>query len=62
MKFIWSSYEIISYEYGHQICDTSAGCLRSIYPSLGMRQHFGDVIMDQWRHYQPAQLSDVTFN
>ena len=24
-------------------CETSAGCLRSIYPSLGMRQLFGDV-------------------
>ena len=26
-------------------CETSAGCLRSIYPSLGMRQLFGDVTM-----------------
>ena len=30
--------------------ETSAGCLRSIYPSLGMRQLFGDVTMGQWRH------------
>ena len=28
-------------------CETSAGCLRSIYPSLGMRQLFGDVTMGQ---------------
>ena len=29
-------------------------CLRSIYPSLGMRQFFGDVTMGQWRHnYDP---------
>ena len=28
----------------------NAGCLRSIYPSLGMRQLFGDVTMGQWRH------------
>ena len=25
-------------------------CLKSIYPSLGMRQLFGDVTMGQWRH------------
>ena len=31
-------------------CETSAGCLRSIYPSLGLRQLFGDVTMGQWRH------------
>ena len=31
-------------------CETSAGCLRSIYLSLGMRQLFGDVTMGQWRH------------
>ena len=30
--------------------ETRAGCLRSIYPSLGMRQLFGDVTMGQWRH------------
>ena len=30
-------------------CETSAGYLRSIYPSLGMRQ-LGDVTMGQWRH------------
>ena len=29
---------------------TSAGCLRLIYPSLGMRQLLGDVTMGQWRH------------
>ena len=33
-----------------QVSETSAGCLRSIYPSLGMRQLFGDVTMGQWRH------------
>ena len=31
-------------------CETSAGCLRSIYLSLGMRQLFDDVTMGQWRH------------
>ena len=34
------------------VSETSAGCLRSIYPSLGMRQLFGDVT---W-------ASDVTIN
>ena len=33
-----------------RVCETSTGCLRSIYPSLGMRQVFGDVTMGQWRH------------
>ena len=33
-----------------QVSETSAGCLRSIYPSLGMRQLCGDVTMGQWRH------------
>ena len=34
-------------------CETSAGCLRSIYPSLGMRQFW-------WRHNGPvtSQLTD----
>ena len=31
--------------------ETSAGGLRSIYPSLGMRQLFGGVTMVQWRHH-----------
>ena len=31
-------------------CKTNAGCLRSIYPSLGIRQLFGDITMAQWRH------------
>ena len=26
------------------------GCLRSIYPSLGMRQLFGDITRDKWHH------------
>ena len=39
----------VSYTLG---CETSAGCLRSIYPSLGMRQLFGDVTMG----------NDVTIN
>ena len=30
-----------------RVYKTSAGCLRSIYPSLGMRQLFGDVTMGQ---------------
>ena len=30
-----------------RVNETSAGCLRSIYPSLGMRQLFGDVTMGQ---------------
>ena len=38
---------VVSYT---RVCETSAGCLRSIYPSLGMRQLFGDVTMGQWRH------------
>ena len=33
-----------------RVNETSAGCLRSIYPSLGMGQLFGDVTMGQWRH------------
>ena len=33
-----------------RVYETSAGCLRSIYPRLGMRQLFGDVTMGQWRH------------
>ena len=33
-----------------QVFETGAGCLRSIYPSLGMRQLFGDVTVGQWRH------------
>ena len=37
-------------------CETSAGCLRSIYPSLGMRR---DVTMGRWRHNQPTELSDL---
>ena len=40
-------------------CETSTGCLRSIYPSLGMRQLFGDITMGQWRHNQLTQLSDL---
>ena len=36
----------------------SAGCLRSIYPSLGMRQLFRDVTMGRWRHNQPTELSE----
>ena len=30
--------------------ETSARCLRSIYPSLDMRQLFDDVTMGQWRN------------
>ena len=37
-------------EENAKVLETSAGCLRSIYPSLGMRQLFGDVTMGQWRH------------
>ena len=33
-----------------RVCETSAGWLRSIYPSLGLRQFFGDFTMGQWRH------------
>ena len=33
-----------------RVYETSAVCLRSIYPSLGMRQLFGDVTIGQWRH------------
>ena len=40
-------------------CETSAGCLRSIHPSLGMRQLFGDVTRGQWRHNWPTQLRDL---
>ena len=40
------------------VCETSAGCLRSIYPSLGRRQLFGDVTIGQWRHNKPTQLYD----
>ena len=43
---------IVSYT---RACETSAGCLRSIYPSLGMRQLFGDVTIGQWRHNYPTQ-------
>ena len=32
------------------VSETSAGCLRLIYPSLGMRQLFRDATMGQWRH------------
>ena len=39
-----------SYVSYTRACETSGGCLRSIYPSLGMRQLFGDVTMGQWRH------------
>ena len=42
-------YGICSVSYT-RVSETSAGCLRSIYPSLGMRQLFGDVTMGQWRH------------
>ena len=42
-----SQDRIVSYT---RACETSAGCLRSIYPSLGMRQLFGDVTIGQWRH------------
>ena len=38
---------VVSYT---QPCETSAGCLRSIYLSLGVRQLFGYVTMGQWRH------------
>ena len=47
---------IVSYT---RVSQTSAGCLRSIYPSLGMRQLFGYVTMGQWRHNYPTQLNDV---
>ena len=33
-----------------RVYETSAGCLRSIYSSLGMRQLFDDVTIGQWRH------------
>ena len=42
---VWDQF--VSYT---RACETSAGCLRSIYPSLGMIQLFGDVTMSQWRH------------
>ena len=50
--WLFSVHEyIVSYT---QACETNPGCLRSIYPSLGMRQFFGDVTMGQWRHnYDP---------
>ena len=38
---------------------TSAGGLRSIDPSLGMRQLFGDVTIGEWHHKQSTQLSDL---
>ena len=44
------------------VYETSAGCLRSIYPSLGMRQLFGDVTMGQWRHNLPIELSDLVIH
>ena len=42
---VWNNY--VSYT---RVSETSAGCLRSIYPSLGMRQLFGDATKGQWRH------------
>ena len=45
---IYPEDQFVSYT---QACETSPGCLRSIYPSLGMRQLFGDVTMGQWLHY-----------
>ena len=38
--FMGGKDNFVSYTWA---CLTSAGCLRSIYPSLGMRQLFGDV-------------------
>ena len=52
LYWIWS----VSYT---RACETSAECLRSIYPSLGMRQLFRDVTMGRWRHNQPTELSDL---
>ena len=37
-----------------RVYETSAGGLRSIHPSLGMRQLFSDVTMSHWRHNQPT--------
>ena len=49
-------------------CETNAGCLRSIYPSLGMRQLFGDghngpvtsqlIDLNKWPNY-PLQLIGI---
>ena len=35
------------------------GVVDSYNRSQGMRQLFGDVTMDQWRHNQPTHLSDL---
>ena len=40
------SHLVVPYNW---VCETSVGCLRSIYPSLGMIQLFGDVTMGKWR-------------
>ena len=47
LKIRRSRDRLVSYT---RVSETSAGCLRLIYPSLGMRQIFGDVTMGQWRH------------
>ena len=37
-----------------RVYEISAGGVRSIYPTLGIRLLFGDVTMNQWRHNQPT--------
>ena len=52
MKTVFTRYgdshvKDISYT---RVYETSTGCPISIYPSLGMRQLFGNVTMGRWRH------------
>ena len=50
-RLVYNLYGVITNVVWYtRVSETSAGCLRSIYPSLGMRQLFGDVTMGQWRH------------
>ena len=53
-QLLWNCkpiYFVLDYVVSYtRVYKTSAGCLRSIDPRLGMRQLFGDVTMGQWRH------------
>ena len=42
-----SIYTYMSYT---RVFATSTGCLRSIDPSLGIKQPFGDITKGQWHH------------
>ena len=44
-QYVWRRF--VSYT---RLCETSAGCLRSSDPTIGMRQLFRDATKDQWRH------------